>query len=92
MRPHLGQPWAYRSRAVLEVDAGDVGQRGHPRQHVGELLALLRDRALPQGLRQLADLLGQPGHARRQTPFTVARPIGAVHQVLQLGQVHGRRG
>ena len=91
MPPHLGQPSAKRRQRAVQVDAGDVGQRGDPGQDVRELVALLVDRALAQRLGQLPDLLGQPGDRSRQAPLPVARAVRALHQVLQLGQVHGRR-
>ena len=73
MPPHLGQPSAKRRSRAVEVDAGDVGQRGDPGQDVRELVALLVDRALAQRLGQLPDLLGQPGDRSRQAPLPVAR-------------------
>ena len=91
MPPHLGQPSAKRAERAVQVDAGDVGQGGDPGQDVRELVALLVDRALAQRLGQLPDLLGQPGDRGRQAPLPVARAVRALHQVLQLGQVHGRR-
>ena len=40
--------------------------------------------------RELADLLGEPGHTRREPASTVARAVGRLHQILYRGEVHRR--
>jgi hypothetical protein len=83
-------------RELLDVGVGHlfdrqaelVGQRRHPRQHVGQLGLLLLARALAHRLRQLADLLGQPRHGGRQATRRVALAVGAGHEALQLAEIH----
>ena len=91
MPPHLGQPSAKRASAPSRSMPAMLASVATQARTSGELVALLVDRALAQRLGQLPDLLGQPGDRGRQAPLPVARAVRALHQVLQLGQVHGRR-
>ena len=75
---------------VLQRDAELLGKRGDPRQDVGQLLTLLLDRALASGLRQLADLLAQPGDGSTQPAGTITGGERAGDDVLEGGDLHAR--
>ena len=89
--PHRGHPAAYRCTALGEVDVDLVGQRGHPGEHVGELVLALGLVALAHRLRQLAHLLGEPGDRARHPALPVALAVGALDDVLQVREVHARQ-
>ena len=61
-----------------QIDADLVGERGHPGQDVAELVLDLGRRTLAHRLRQLTELLGQPGDGRRHAAVvvTLARRYG----------------
>jgi hypothetical protein len=59
-----------------EVDAGQVGERDQPRQHVGELLDPLVVALPPDGAGQLADLLDEPGEGAVDAAGAVLLAVG----------------
>ena len=75
-----------------EVDIHLVGQRGDPRQHVGELVLALGGRALAHRSGQLADLLSEPRHRRRHAATAVPFAVRALDQPLEGGEVQSRGG
>ena len=48
------------SDGLVEIDPHLIGERRDPRQHVSELMHLLIDGALADGLSQLTNFLGEP--------------------------------
>ena len=67
-----------------------IGDRRQPREHVGQLLLLLRRRALADGLRELAHLLGEPGHRRGGASSAVALAVRVAHELLEAVEVHNQ--
>ena len=89
----LRGPWSGRvgrvaADGVVEVEAELVGQRCQPGQHVAQFVELLGRGALADGLGQLAQLFGQPGHGGRDAPLAVGRSVEALHQILHFPQLH----
>ena len=77
-------------RGLVEADAELAGERRQPRQHVADLVDLVGPVALADGLGQLAQLLGQPGHGGGHAPRPVPLAVGVGHELLEGGEVHGR--
>jgi len=71
-----------------EIDVHLVRQGGHPCDDVCELVQLLINAALADGLGELADLLAKPRHRRRGPSGSVPMTEGPVDDVLQLGEIH----
>lgn len=73
-----------------EVDVDLVGERGDPREHVGELVLDVGPGAFADRLGELAELLGQPGDGGGDPTIPVDVTVGALDHVLELAQVHDR--
>lgn len=89
---HVAARWAaarVASHGVGHRQAELFAERCQPGQDVAELVQLLVLGALPDGLRQLTQLLGQPGDRGRDTALGVAKAVGVGHQLLELVEVHG---
>ncbi len=87
----MGQPCGEAFDGLVEVDALLIGERGHPGDHVAELVDLLLVGALAHRLSQFTDLLGQPRHGRRDATRPVPVGVGPLDHVLQVGEVHALR-
>ena len=75
-----------------QVDADLVGERGEPGDDVGELVLAVGVGALAHRLGQLADLLGEPRHGRRDATAAVPLAVGALDQLLEGDEVQSRGG
>ena len=75
---------------LAQIDARDVGDRGEPRQHIGEFLEPLLVRAAAQRCGQLADLFHEPHERPVDAAGRVLLKVHVADQLLKVGQ-RGRR-
>ena len=77
-RPAARAAGGISGRGVVERQVELVGQRRQPREQVADLMELLVGAALADGLRELAELLGEPrdrrvdARARSRAPYVCA--------------------
>src|SRR3954451_13273812 len=74
----------------VEREAELTRKRGQPRENVTELVQLRALVTLADGLRQFAELFGEPCHRRRQSAGAVAFAVGVSHQLLEVTEIHVR--
>src|SRR5262245_43603999 len=72
----------------LEVDAAEGGERRQPGEHVAEFVQERCRVLVPQGTRELPDLLDHPAEGRVAPPPRIAVEVRTAQDVLQLGEVH----
>ena len=69
-----------------KIDAGDVGDRGEPGQHVGKFAESLFVRAAAKGRRELADFFDEPQECSFDPAGLILFKIHFANQRLQVGQ------